>query len=132
MPIFTADIYLNETPVIVGGVRLPSGLRCALLSPVQPGELLVHVGTLDVAAESAQAALEVVFDIGNGASDEPGESAAYYAFARRSMSVGDVVMIHTPDGPQVSACASAGWDSIEDPAAYGIIPAPWRHRPTQG
>ena len=127
MPIFTADIHLNVTPVVIGGVLVPGALH---FTPARPGDLLVHVGTLEVEAESTETVLEVVFDIGNGMSDEPGDSDTYYELARRSLSVGDVVVIHTPDGPLIRACASAGWDSIENPAAYGIIPTPWRHRPT--
>lgn len=76
------------------------------------GDRLRAVVVLDLPAASAQGAASAAFAAGNSPYADPGVEA--YAAARvRSLSVGDVVIVETPDGPAAFACDSFGWSSVD-------------------
>lgn len=73
----------------------------------QPMRLVV---TLTVEAENSNEAADVAFEIGN-APWEPADvnGVVWPHRAARSMSSGDVVVVHTPDGMVANVCLFAGW-----------------------
>lgn len=76
-----------------------------------------HAGSIELAAvltfpeyDDAHAALELVFQVCNGA--DPQSEALWYVHGHRSFSVGDVVLLER-DGAQTAwACDSFGWTSL--------------------
>jgi hypothetical protein len=124
---FQVDIYLNETTTAEAAangdedcarlVRADSGYgeglaifsRLRRSAAARPGDRLRHVHTATVTAPSSLWAADVAFALGNGAH---ADSDAYYAHRIRSVSVGDVVVVHTPDGPAPHACQSSGWADV--------------------
>jgi hypothetical protein len=89
----------------------------------QPGDALDRVFELTVAADSPEAACEVVFAVCNSAPGElfcdhryAGVVAEYRAARLRSLSVGDVLIVRPAAGDadtgQAFACAIFGFDAL--------------------
>src|SRR4029079_8922552 len=75
---------------------------------------LRRVMNLNVEAKSAEDAADAVWEIGNAPWDPTdAEGVAWDHRSVRSMSSGDVVVVHTPDGPVAYGCLFAGWLRLE-------------------
>jgi hypothetical protein len=71
---------------------------------------LRRVMNLVVEADTAEDAPEVAYDIGNAPwNPTDAEGVAWDHKNVRSMSGGDVVVVHTPDGPVAYGCLFMGW-----------------------
>lgn len=83
------------------------------------GDTLTVVGSLTLTeATDASSAAELSFVAGNAPHDTPAV-LEYRSWRVRSLSVGDVVRVHTPEGPVAVVCESTGWAPI-DLAEYTI------------
>jgi hypothetical protein len=95
----------------------------------RPGDTLEVVGSIDLEdmADPANTA-EKAFEVGNSPYSDQ-DIDTYRSWRVRSLSMGDAVRIHTPDGVVVLACLAVGWTEI-DPTEYdvkeklGIAPPP--------
>lgn len=100
----------------------PQGRHLGWDSGYRPGHPLVPVfryetdstlGVMGIANEAYR-----LFNVG----DDPtfgtpaAEAVQYRMLQNRSLSKGDVLLLHTDDGPTWLACASSGWDPIDPPA----------------
>ena len=65
------------------------------------------------------AALELAFQVGNGA--DPESDVLYYNHGVRSISVGDVIAIERDGALTAFACASMGWEPV-DPQSLPPVP----------
>jgi hypothetical protein len=75
-------------------------------------DTLTTVGTLTVEAEGSRAAAEEACVAGN-TPGETAESRRYDAWGVRSLSVGDVVVVTTPDGAAAYECHICGWRTLD-------------------
>lgn len=126
---FYAKVYVNVTTVAEArragdpGVADLTGrddhpaIFCRLRPGARPGDRLYFAALLRVQAMSARAAAEEAFAAGNGVGAHAADYAAQLAGAPddalRSVSVGDVVVVETPDGPAAFACEGLGWASVD-------------------
>lgn len=88
------------------GLAIFSRLRGA--SKARPGDRLRKVVTLTLDADDSRRAADAAFEAGNSPYVSP-SVRAYRAAQVRSLSTGDVVVAHTPDGPGTYVCESSGW-----------------------
>lgn len=117
---FDVEVHLNAT--YRTDSRIPEPLLRIGQERVQPGDTFTYLCTLQLEAASARDALEMAYLAGNARdSDVPG-SREYDRYASRSMIVGDVVLVHTPDGPLIAYVDSVGWVDIEDIDPYSLTP----------
>ena len=78
------------------------------------GSALRLVQGFEVEAESAQGAADEAFAIANAPWNPEDALGQTWDHTRvRSMSSGDVVVVHTPDGPVGYVCLFAGWTTVE-------------------
>lgn len=77
----------------------------------QPDDRLRKVVTLTLEAGDSYGAADAAFEAGNAPFDTPA-TRAYRAARVRSLSTGDVVVVHTPRGADNFACESVGWASV--------------------
>lgn len=69
-----------------------------------------RVANLTVEANTAQGAADAAFEIANAPWEpEDLEGVRWPHQSVRSMSSGDVVLVHTPDGPVAYGCLFIGW-----------------------
>lgn len=81
-------------------------------SKARAGDRLRKVVTLTLeTAYGSRGAADAAFVAGNSPYSDQGV-AEYRTAQVRSLSVGDVVVVHTPDGPGVYACESDGWQDV--------------------
>jgi len=75
---------------------------------------LRRVMNLRVEAERAEYAADVAFEIANAPWQPHDLDGVMWDHERiRSMSSGDVVLVHTPDGPVAYGCLFMGWLRLE-------------------
>lgn len=100
MPTYKYEIHLNEQ-------LDEQGRHVGWMDGYEPGHELVPAYTGTVIANDDQHALNEIFRIFN--IDHPEDYEA------RSLSVGDVVVLHTQDGPYEGAfaCDPVGWREVE-------------------
>ena len=115
MPVFDVEFHLNETTTAEG---IPAPWIRIGQDRVQPGDTFRYVTTVQLSAPSARATLEMAFEAGNG-QDVPG-SREFDRYTDRNMCVGDVIVVHTPDGVLVAYADSCGWVDIEDIEEYNL------------
>lgn len=126
--LFKVDIYHNETTV---SEAVEAGeAELALLLPARKdmpaifarafGDTRTHKGdrlhlilSLNLEAESTVGAAEAAFAAGNSPYDDDDGVLIYRAKMVRSLSCGDVVVVHSPDGPATYSCESIGWESVD-------------------
>ena len=117
MPLFDVELHLNETTTYEG---YPAAFMRIGRDKVEAGDSFRYVTTLRLEAPTARATLEMAFAAGNANDvDVPG-SREYDRYGERSLSVGDVVVVHTPDGPLIVWVDSIGWRDIEDIDLYNL------------
>lgn len=117
MHAYPVDVYLNETLDRDG--RLAIFARIGESPRVRPGDTVRLAGRLTLAAPDPEAAAEQAFIAGN---DDDGDAAtAYRSWGVRSLSVGDVVAVHTADGVRAYGCDSVGWHPV-DRTALILLP----------
>lgn len=98
-------VYINEAPELFS--RLPGSS-----GGYQAGDPLRLAVEYSVEGNGIYGALEGAFYLFNEGHPTQAEVARYRAAGNRSLSVGDVVVLVTPEGPEAHACASCGWDLV--------------------
>ncbi len=102
------EVFYNEQPI-------------AMLSGFDPASAVLRKA-LDASFEldgSLEADCERVYGIlGNNA-----QSSKPDGFADRTMSVGDLLRLHYPDGPAVAACAAIGFEPAQAGCDLDAVPA---------
>ncbi len=124
---FAIDLYLNVTTVADARAAGDDGVadldgrdtspaifcRFGFGARHRAGDRLRFVERFDVVATSALYAAEVGFAIGNLDADRHPDAEVYRSHHVRSVSVGDVVVVHTPDGPAAYAVESFGFGVVD-------------------
>lgn len=127
---FTVDVFHNVTTTVEAAARgdedcarlveanagygeSPAAFsRLGGLKKARSGDRLRKVVTLMLeTAYGSRGAAEAAFVAGNSPYSDQGVTE-YRAAQVRSLSVGDVVVVHTPDGPGAYACESQGWQDV--------------------
>ena len=116
---FDVTVLLNTTPAgadedcpPVHEESLAIFVRAVGDPRLRPADTLTTVGTLTVEAENSGAAAEEAFVAGNAPYDTP-QVRQYTSWGVRSLSVVDVVVVATPDGPAAYECDSFGWRTLD-------------------
>lgn len=124
---YMVDVYHNVTRTEEGRTAIfdRDGDQRA-----QPGDTLVHVGTLTVQAGSLEGALEAVYEAGNAPFDTP-QVREYRTWHVRSLCAGDVVSVTAVDGcelpqPEVFSCEPVGWVQTALGLFTLVVDAKWR------
>jgi hypothetical protein len=79
----------------------------------RPGDILTLVGTIDVPDTiSAQDAADLAFAAGNRSDQGDGPTEVHHSWRVRSLSIGDVVRVHTSIGTRTLVCTPTGWAPI--------------------
>lgn len=123
MNTFAVEILHNVTPDPQrGGESLAIFCRFGRDVPrCQPGDQLDRVALLLLDAPTAARAADAAFAAGNSPYDTDPGVLEYRAAEVRSLCVGDVVVVHTPDGPAAYACEPIGWTSV-NLADFEVVP----------
>ena len=110
MPRYDVEIHHNNT-YSLAGVRSPAlreGIARAL-----PTDYFEYLCTLRLTAGTPEIAFQMAFRAGTAREfDLPG-SREYDRYAERSIAVGDVAIVHTPDGVRIAYIGpNAEWIDI--------------------